>query len=110
MADITDLSEYREGWRDMPDELFVQVEMTLVQCLAVCLNVPDRVERLREVLDRANLVFESKDDLVEFVRKSDFLEVDDEEQFVTIQASFVERALGSMQTLIDETYTEGEEE
>jgi len=108
MADVTDLSEYREGWRDMPDELFVQVEMTLVQCLAVCLNVPDQIERLREILDRSNLVFESSDDLVEFVKKSNFLEVDDEEQFVMIRASFVEQALDTMRSELDGVYDEDE--
>jgi hypothetical protein len=106
MADVTDLSEYREGWRDMPDDTYVAVEMTLVQCLSVCLNVPDRVERLREILDRSNYVFESSDDLVEFVKQSSFLEVDDEEEFVMIRASFVEQALDAMRSELDGVFDE----
>lgn len=93
MTDITDLSEYREGWRDMPEKTAILVESIIVRSLASCLNVPDRVERLREILDRANLVFESADDLVEFIKKeSNFLEIDDD-HFVMLKAEFVEQAL-----------------
>lgn len=93
MSDVTDLSEYREGWRDMPDDLAVLVEDTLVRVLAHAYNVPDKVERLREILDRHNLVFESSEDLVEFIkRKSMVLEID-EDHFVSIKGDFIEQAL-----------------
>ncbi|MGW8177773.1 MAG: hypothetical protein ACWGQW_03150 [bacterium] len=89
-SDITDLSEYREGWRVIPEEDLVQAESIMVRSLAHSNNVPDRVERMREILDRAGFCFESKQDLVEFInRKSLVLEIYDT-NFVVIRGEFLE--------------------
>jgi DNA-binding transcriptional regulator/RsmH inhibitor MraZ len=86
---VTDLSEYKEGWRDMPDDLSIQVEEEIITALAHCYNVPDTVERLREILDRANFAFESKDDLVAFIKKkANVLEID-EDGYVSISGDFI---------------------
>jgi len=86
---VTDLSEYKEGWRDMPDNLSLLVEEEIIKALAHCYNVPDTVERLREILDRADFVFESKDDLVMFIKKkANVLEIN-EDGYVNISGDFI---------------------